>query len=62
MNPLLTESIDSHEEENAAEHQQEMEIAKKISDSDFDDLIDLDEHEELNSKESELQESQEQDK
>ncbi len=62
MNPLLTENIDSHEDENAPEHQQEMEIAKNISDSDFDDLIDLNNHEELSSKENEPEESPKQDK
>jgi len=62
MNPLLTENIDSHKDENTPEHQQEMEIAKKISDSDFDDLIDLNGHEELSSKENEPEEPTKQDK
>tara|TARA_B100000959_G_scaffold5131_1_gene5386 strand:- start:626 stop:1408 length:783 start_codon:yes stop_codon:yes gene_type:complete len=62
MNPLLTEGIDSHEDENVLEHQQEMEIAKKISDSNFDDLIDLGDHEELNPEDTRQEKPQEQDK
>jgi len=62
INPLLTENIKSYENENTAEIQQEMEIAKKMSDSDFDDLIDLGEHEELSSEENRSKENREKDK